>query len=153
MEPGEEDRVCNLVKEVFGEFVAPLYEPEGVEEFLRYVDPDLMAQRSKQNHLTLLAEESGGVVGVIELRDFNHVSLLFVAGEVQRKGIARQLLNEGLETARRNRGDLNEVSVHSSPNAVEAYERLGFEAEGPEKLEHGIRYIPMKLRLADHDDG
>ena len=153
MEPGEEELACDLVQDVFREFVAPLYEQEGVEEFLRYVDPSLMAERSRLNHFTLLAVDSGNVVGVLEVRDLNHVSLLFVASEAQRKGIARQLLNEGLEIARRNSPDLSEVTVHSSPNAVEAYERLGFEAEGPEELEHGIRYVPMRMRLVNPDDG
>ena len=153
MESGEEEKACKLIQDVFGEFVAPLYEREGVDEFLRYIDPKLMAERSRSNHFTLLAEDSGNLVGIIEVRDFNHVSLLFVAKKAQRRGIAKQLLNEGLEISRRNSPDLSEVSVHSSPNAVEAYERLGFEAEGPEKLVRGIRYIPMRLRLAKNDDG
>jgi hypothetical protein len=37
--------------------------------------------------------------------------------------------------------------VHSSPNAVDAYERLGFKAVGPEKLENGIYFIPMRIIL------
>lgn len=152
LEPGEEEEVCKLIQDVFVEFVAPLYEKEGVDDFLHYVDPKVMAERSRSNHFTLLAEDSGNLVGVIEMRGFNHVSLLFVAREAQRRGIARKLLNEGLKISRRNRPDLPEVSVHSSPNAVEAYERLGFKVEGPEKLEHGIRYIPMTLRTTKNDD-
>lgn len=153
MEPGEEEKVCLFIQQVFSEFVAPLYTQEGVDEFLRYVDPELMARRVKINHFTLLAEDGGNLVGAIEVRDFNHVSLLFVARDAQRQGIARQLLHEALEISRRNRADLTEVSVHSSPNAVDAYERLGFQAEGPERVEHGIRFIPMKLRIGNDDDG
>jgi len=51
MEPGDEERVCRLVRQVFNGFVAPLYKQEGVEEFLRYADPDLMAKRAQNNHL------------------------------------------------------------------------------------------------------
>lgn len=153
MQPGEEEKACKLVRDVFDEFVAPLYEEDGVEEFLRYVDPGLMAQRSRENHFTLLAEESGNVIGVIEVRDSNHISLLFVTSEAQRRGIARHLLNKALEMARRNRPDLAVVSVHSSPNAVKAYERLGFEVEGSEKLECGMRYVAMILQLANMEDG
>jgi len=153
MKPGEEQKVCEVVRDVFSEFVAPLYENEGVDEFSRYIDPILLAKRSKGNHFTLLAEDAGNLVGVIELRDFNHISLLFVVTSAQRRGIAKHLLHEALEMARSNKPDLSEVSVHSSPNAVDAYERLGFKAEGTEKLEHGIRYIPMRLHLRNHDDG
>ena len=153
MKPGEEDQVCHLVREAFNEFVAPLYTQKGVEEFLRYVDPDLMAKRARSNHFVMLAEVGGNLIGAIEVRNFNHISLLFVASESQHKGIANQLLDEVLEMGRRNEPPLAEVSVHSSPNAVGAYEKLGFHAEGPEKVEQGIRFIPMILRLGQGDDG
>jgi ribosomal protein S18 acetylase RimI-like enzyme len=151
MKPGEEEQVCHLVRQVFNEFVAPLYTQEGVEEFLRYVDPDLLAKRARTNHFVMLAEEGSNLVGAIEVRDFNHISLFFVASESQRKGIANQLLKEAIEIGRRDEPSLAEVSVHSSPNAIGAYEKLGFHAEGLEKVEHGIRFIPMILRLG-HDD-
>lgn len=139
--------MCLLARAVFNECVAPLYSQEGVDEFYGYVDPDFMSTRAMTNHVTLLAEVGDRPVGMIELRDFNHVSLLFVAKEAHRRGIARLLLKEAVTLCRLNNPDLFDVSVHSSPNAIEAYERLGFEAEGPEKSEHGIRYIPMRLRL------
>jgi GNAT superfamily N-acetyltransferase len=153
MEPGEEKEACLLVREVFHGSVAPLYSQEGIDEFLRYVDPDLMAKRAAVNHLTLIAECEGDLVGLIEVRDFNHVSLLFVASGCQGKGIGKQLFHEAMQIIRGNKARPYEVTVHSSPNAVTAYERLGFCAEGGEKVEHGIRYIPMKLFLGDDDDG
>jgi GNAT superfamily N-acetyltransferase len=151
IEPGEEQQVCLLVKRVFNEFVAPLYENEGVEEFLRYIDPGKMTHRIRGDHLVMIAEKGGNLLGVIEVRGFNHVSLLFVAGIAQRQGIARRLLEEALEICQ-GKIDLCEVSVHSSPNAVKAYEKLGFKVKGKERLEHGIRYIPMKLRIRTDDD-
>lgn len=153
MERGEEERVCRLIQQVFNDFVAPLYAQEGVEEFLRYVDPNLMAKRTQSNHLTLIAEVNRELIGAIEMRDFNHISLLFIVGEKQRQGIGRKLLQEALVIARRYEPDLSEVDVHSSPNAVDAYERLGFQAVGPEKLENGICYVPMKMRIENVDDG
>lgn len=151
IEPGEEQQVCLLVKRVFGEFVAPLYETDGVEEFLRYVDPDRMVNRLIGNHFVLIAEKGGNLLGVIEIRDFNHVSLLFVAGNAHRQGIAKRLLEEALEICK-SKIDLSDVSVNSSPNAVEAYEKLGFKVEGLEQLENGIRFIPMKLRIRSYGD-
>ena len=153
MEPGDEERVCRLVRQVFNDFVAPLYAQEGVEEFLRYADPGLMAKRAQSNHLALIAEANGELIGAIEMRDFNHISLLFVAREKQRQGIGRQLLQEALTIARRYEPGLSEVDVHSSPNAVDAYERLGFQAVGPEELENGISFIPMRMRMENVEDG
>lgn len=100
MKNGEEGIVCRLAVEVFSEFVAPLYTQDGVSEFLRYIDPDLMSKRAKSNHFVLMAESDNRLVGIIEVRDFNHISLLFVLRESQRKGIAKQLLNEALNTSR-----------------------------------------------------
>ena len=153
MKPGEEEDLCLLVIRIFNEFVAPHYSQEGVDEFLRYVDPEQMSKRASRNHFTLLAEDCDNLVGVIEIRDFNHVSLLFVARDAQRQGIARELLSEALVISQREKPNLSEVSVHSSPNAVGAYERLGFQAEGPEKNERGIRFIPMKMLLGNYNDG
>jgi len=81
------------------------------------------------------------------MRNFNHISLLFVARERQRQGIGRQLLQEVLKIARRYEPELSAVDVHSSPNAVDAYERLGFKAVGPEKLVNGIYFIPMRISI------
>jgi len=62
-------------------------------------------------------------------------------------------LHEGLRFAGQYEPELSEVNVHSSPNAVDAYERLGFQATGPQKLEHGISFIPMRLRTEKVDSG
>ena len=153
MEKGEEEIVCRLVRQVFAEFVAPLYEAQGVEEFERYADPERMARRVQSNHIVLAAEAEGALIGAIEARNFNHISLLFITREWQCRGVARKLLHEALAIAKAGKPDLLAVEVYSSPNAVEAYKALGFESVGLEKLEHGIRFIPMRMRIAGFDDG
>lgn len=153
MKQGEEIITCRLVVEVFNEFVARHYSEEGVSEFLKYIDPDLMSRRVISDHFVLMAEKDGSLVGIIEVRGFNHISLLFVSKEAQRKGIAKRLLNEALQICSRNNPNLTHVSVHSSPNSIEAYEHLGFRSEGSEKLEHGIRYVPMILQVYKNNSG
>ncbi len=153
MKHSEEGIVCRLVVEVFSEFVAPLYSQEGVSEFLRYIDPDLMSKRAKSNHFVLMAESDNRLVGIIEVRDFTHISLLFILREAQHKGIARQLLDEALQICSRKNPNMSHISVHSSPNSIEAYEHLGFRSEGSEKLEHGILYVPMILQVNKNNGG
>jgi predicted GNAT family N-acyltransferase len=153
MKHGEEGIVCRLAVEVFSEFVAPLYSQEGVSELLRYIDPDLMSKREKSNHFVLMAESDNRLVGIIEVRDFNHISLFFILREAQRKGISKQLLYEALKTCSQHNPNLSHVTVHSSPNSVEAYEHLGFRSEGSEEFDRGIRYVPMKLQFQDNGDG
>jgi len=78
MRPGEEVEVCELITRVFDEFIAPDFSPEGVDEFLKYIQPDALRERSETDHFTLVATLAEELVGVIEIRNHNHVSLYFV---------------------------------------------------------------------------
>ena len=145
MKAGGEVEVCSLVTRVFNEFVAPLYSPEGIKEFFRYADPALLSSRTRDNHFVLVAELQGQIVGAIEVRNCDHISLFFIDGKSQRKGIGKKLWRKALDTCLANRPDLAKITVHSSPNAVEAYSVFGFQAEGPEQIVNGIRFVPMAL--------
>ena len=147
MKPGEETEVCSLITRVFSSFVAPQYSQEGIDEFLRYAEPKAMAARAETNHFILVTELKSSIVGMIEVRDSDHICLFFVEGRLQRHGIARELLRRALEICLRNKASLSKISVNSSPNAVEAYKTLGFQAEGPEQTKNGIRFVPMSLNM------
>ena len=142
---GEEDAVHELVARVFAEFVGPGYSAEGQREFLTCIQPNALLQRAQAGHLSLLALVQGELVGVIEIRDYEHVSLLFVEAHFQRRGIARGLLRSGLRHCLDVKPSLTRVSVNSSPDAVAAYEHLGFHRVGPMEVRHGIEYVPMVL--------
>ena len=151
MKPGEEEAVSGLVARVFRRQVAALFPEEGIEEFLRYIDPAAILARVECNHFFLVAMAEGKLVGAIAVRDFEHVSLLFVETAFQRQGIARGLLDRAVEACRNHRPDQCEIDVNSSPNAVPAYESLGFRHLGPEQIENGIRFVPMVMRLPRRD--
>ena len=145
--PSETAAVSSLAREVFDQFVAPHYQTEGVAEFHRYASAEALSQRHKSGHITLVAEHSGELVGMLHLHKPRHVSMLFVQSSRQRGGIACGLLAAAGALA----GDMDcEFTVSSSPNAVSAYERLGFRITGPEQCVHGIRFVPMR-RLAPND--
>lgn len=61
------------------------------------------------------------------------------------RGIGRQVLEAVLAYAKEM--GLPEVSLHAQCHARGFYEQAGFEAEGPEFDECGIRHILMKKRL------
>lgn len=148
MKAGEERQVCDLVVRVFTEFVAPLYSTEGVREFLAYAaETDQLRQRLQAGRFVLVAELQGPLVGAIEIRNYDHISLFFVDGKAQRKGIGRVLWRRAFDACLAGRPDFGRVTVNSSPNAVEAYKRLGFETEGPEKTVNGIRFVPMVFEV------
>jgi GNAT superfamily N-acetyltransferase len=143
IEPSEIAAAATLAREVFDQFVAPHYQPEGVTEFHRYASAEALSQRHVCGHATYVAERDGELFGMLHLRVPCHVAMLFVQSSLQRSGIARALLASA--------GDVNcELTVNSSPNALAAYERLGFRVTGSEQCIHGIRFIPMR-RLSAND--
>jgi ribosomal protein S18 acetylase RimI-like enzyme len=147
MEPGEEAVVSDLVTSTFQHDVAPLYAQEGIREFLSYADPSALQDRQSRDHIILVASQDESIVGVLELRDYCHVSLLFVETLHQRQGVGRLLVNEALRFIKTHHPETQEVTVNSSPNAVEAYKRFGFQVRGKLQIKNGIRFVPMTLPL------
>jgi len=147
IESSETATVSLLAREVFDQFVASHYQTEGIAEFHRYASVEALSQRHKSGYITLVAEHSGELIGMLHLREPRHVSMLFVQSSRQRSGIARGLLAAAGTLA----GDINcEFTVSSSPNAVSAYERLGFRITGSEQCINGIRFVPMQ-RISPND--
>ena len=148
IEPGEEEQVCGLVIRSFMQFVAPEYSQEGRDEFLKYVTAEAMEMRLKEDHFVLAAAVGKRIVGVIEMRENDHVAMLFVARKAHRRGIGKELWHRALAVCRENRPDLSRVTVHSSRYAVPVYEKFGFRSEGPEQTVNGILYFPMAFEVA-----
>ncbi len=144
---GEESAVAALVEAVFMTHIAPLYTQEGIEEFLGYAEVSEFTRRLQREHVILVAETDAQIVGMIELREQRHISLLFVADAYQGRGIATELLARAIQLCRRVNPDLTALTVHASPNAAPIYRRLGFAPSAEEQVVHGIRYIPMTLVL------
>jgi GNAT superfamily N-acetyltransferase len=150
IEAGEEESVGDLVRRVFDRFVAPDFPEEGIREFLRYAHPSELARRCREGQLTLVAEVRGELAGVIEMRDLEHVAMLFV--ERPGRGLGRKLFETALGMCRDRRPELTSISVYSSRYAVKAYERLGFRVSGEEQTKNGIIFIPMRLSLEPAED-
>ena len=147
MEPADAVAVSRLIVESFTEFIGPEYTEEGRAEFLRHVEPGALVERTRSNHFVLVAMAGEEPAGVIDIRDNDHVSLLFVDTRHQRHGVARELLERALAIARPAKPGLERVTVNSSRFGVPAYERLGFRQTGPERTVNGIVFIPMAHRL------
>ena len=147
MEPADADAVSRLILDSFNDFIATEYSDDGRAEFMRHVQPDALVERSRSNHIVLVAMAGERPAGVIELRGNHHVSLLFVDRRSQRHGVARELLARALAVARPSRPGLDRVTVNSSRFGVPIYERLGFRQTGPERSVNGIVFIPMAHQL------
>ena len=127
-----------LIKKVFMQFEAPDYSEEGVAHFMSYLDEELEKELAK-NQLQLWGTRvNQQLIGILAIRSAKHVALLFVDEAHHRKGIAK-----GMYQAMLSELSPKQLTVNSSPYAVPAYERLGFQRNGDEKTVSGIRFQPM----------
>lgn len=83
---------------------------------------------------------------MIEIKEFNHISLFFVKSNFQGQGIGKALLNEALSKIRKEHV-ITVLTVKSAPNAISIYEALGFFKQGEEQTLNGIRFLPMQLEI------
>ncbi|GHO89785.1 GNAT family N-acetyltransferase [Dictyobacter formicarum] len=143
----EIEGVYKLVKSVFDQYVAPAYTDQGIQEFYKYIQLPAIKERLHRKYFILLAKVENEIVGVIEIRNYEHVSMLFVSSHYQRKGIANNLLKRAIKICKQYVPNLETISVHSSPNSVHIYKKLGFEKTAEEKETNGIKFTPMTLHL------
>ncbi len=147
MQTEDAGNVSVLVNSVFDTYIAPLYTPQGKSEFRKYTESEAFLERIDQGHFVIIAVREDVLVGMIEMRENNHVSLLFVAEAFQRQGVSRVLLEEATTHARSLGAELERLTVNSSRYGVPVYEALGFRQTGPERTVNGIAFIPLAKRI------
>lgn len=130
------DIAIKLVWEVFLEFEAPNYEEEGIEEFKRSINNQEWV--SKKTFYGYYIDNK--LVGVIATNTINHISLLFVDGNYQKKGIGRELFNHVKEL-----NNTGYFTVNSSICGHEFYKNIGFIDTNDLQCIHGIKFYPMRL--------
>ena len=135
-----------LVRSVFLEFEAPDYDEEGVQEFMEYIRPENIRENlATGRQFMWQARLDGETAGVLAGTPDGHVNLLFVAKQHHRKGSARALMEIYAQTM--GKAGATQLTVNSSPYAVEAYKKMGFAAAGGEQTVNGIRFVPMARPL------
>ena len=134
--PERLNSACALALEVFNRFEAPEYSAEGIAEFNAFLnDSDTICRMPFYG-----AFDGGKLVGVLAMRQSQHISLFFVKEDYHRRGIGRLLFDSMRQDC-----ENQTFTVNSSPYAVGFYERLGFIAESGEQITNGIRYTPMRF--------
>ncbi|MCG8635233.1 MAG: GNAT family N-acetyltransferase [Desulfobacterales bacterium] len=137
--------VFTFITEVFSQFVAPGFSQEGVEEFLKYIQPDTIIDHLASDHFGIMAQAGSKIIGIIMVRGYSHVALFFVSSHYQRKGVGRELLRAALDQCRSHGANTKRITVNASINSVNAYRKLNFKPENTEQCVNGIRFIPMAL--------
>lgn len=145
--PGDTAGVRDLVLTTFDEFVGSGYTPRGTGNFYSYMDPDKLLERQLKGHCIILCESGKQIVGMVEVRNFDHISLFFVHKTCMGLGIGRQLFEFVRQRCRDNNPDLEAITVNSSPFAVPIYENMGFFKESEEREMNGILFTPMRFAM------
>ncbi|ATW25076.1 GNAT family N-acetyltransferase [Candidatus Formimonas warabiya] len=146
-QPQDVPAIIELVLGVFDKYVGCGYAPEGQLTFRMYCHPNAMMSRwAEGTSFCLIAIFEQKIIGMIEVRNGNHIALLFVDDRYQRKGIAKKLVSLAVEKAQ-----AAEMEVNSSPYALNIYGKMGFEPLDAEQVRDGIRFIPMRKIIQFRD--
>ena len=137
-----------LVWCVFEEFEAPEYSDEGIENFKLFIECNSIIERINSGRMKMFGYFiDDKLVGIVGVREIKHISLLFVDKDFQKRGFARQLFQKALNFCKEESRELKEITVNSSPYAVDVYHKLGFVDTDIEQIVDGICFIPMKLAI------
>ncbi len=145
--PAEQlSEALSLCWNVFCQYNAPSYPSEGIGTFHAFLHPDKIGAQCKTGFLQVYAAyQNGAMLGVLVLRGFSHISLLFVEGCYQGQGVGYALVKHALFLAKK--AWRSSLSVCASPYALPFYQRCGFEHIGPATIQNGILYTPMRRVL------
>ena len=135
---GQENDISRLIRKVYDEFVAKDYTNDGNLFFYDWILPSRIAERQRLQNNILVAMVDKAIAGMIEIRDINWISLLFVDKSFQGQGIARMLFQESLSNSLNLDPRIEIFHVHASPFSIPAYMKLGFIAIDSMQETHGI---------------
>ena len=142
---GQEIAINKLIKEVYDEFVSADYCDEGNQFFYNWIEPAKIAERQKNERTIFVAKNKNEIIGMIEIRDNNTISLLFVSKKYHGQGIAKKLLQKAIKNCIKKEPNINKFYVHASPFSIPIYKKLGFTETDTMQEEFGIKYLPMEI--------
>ena len=144
----EWDDAMKLAWDTFLIYEAPDYSVRGVHNFRNFVrDPLLKKMFTYGEYIAIGAFSDRRMVGIIGVRNTNHISLLFVDRDYHRNGIASSLIDRYVRDAKKK--GITYVTVNSSPYAVDFYHKIGFINITDEVEKDGIKFTPMRLEISD----
>ncbi|MBF0432433.1 MAG: GNAT family N-acetyltransferase [Fibrobacteria bacterium] len=137
----EASQVFKIVKTGFDHFVKQDLTEEGTKEFFRAAQKFIYDR--PDNHFIFVAHSENQIIGMIDIRDDNHICLFFVNKKFQKKGVGRSLIEKAILKIVSDIPQISSLDVNSSTYAVNVYEKLGFIKTDEEQIINGIRFVPM----------
>ncbi|MDE6718884.1 MAG: GNAT family N-acetyltransferase [Treponemataceae bacterium] len=145
--PDEVSDALSLAMEVFMQFEASDYNPQGVETFKKdIIENAEFIEKCRKGICPIYAafDDDGKMLGIIGMRNESHINLVFTKSEYQRKGIATSIFKYLLLEVKKNNPQVKEITLNSSPYGKSFYLHLGFVPLSEEQEIDGIRFTPMK---------
>ena len=126
----------HMIWKTFLKFEAVDYTEEGIRNFYDFITDEHLYKSFQQGRYQMMVALDGErVIGAASVRNYNHLSLLFVDEEYHHRGIGRDLMRRMCEY------------LKAAPYAVEFFRKLGFHAVHEEEAFSGIRVTPMEKFL------
>jgi predicted GNAT family N-acyltransferase len=135
-----------LTDEVFDEFVGMDYSDEGKKTFKEYIKEQAIIERINKNEF-FTAKYKNKIIGIMEIRNKDHISLFFVLKEFHGKGIGRKLFAYYIKIIKQNDIGIKSITVNSSFYGEKVYKALGFIKTQEAQEKDGIKYIPMEYKV------
>lgn len=139
-----------LALEVFLQFEALDYKPEGIETFKRdIVENDEFISKCQQGICPIYAAfDKGKMIGIIGMySNRKHINLAFTKKEYHRQGVATSIFQYLLADILKDAPKLHEITLNSSPYGKPFYLHIGFKPQSDEQEIDGIRFTPMKYTI------
>jgi len=117
---------------------------EGNETFIDFVSVEKSKKRITEGSCFYELIIDRNSIGIFEV-DENHLSLLFICNEFQKKGMGIFCI-ETIKFVLKN--DYSELTVFASPYSLDFYLKNGFIKQSEDKkMIKGMNYYPMSLKL------
>ena len=127
----------DLVWRVFSELEASIFGEKASLEYKRIIDEAL----EKNNIEFYGALENDTVVGVLGMRENNHIGYFYIDSSYRRRGIGKSLFK-----LMKKDYEHKVFTVNAMPTGMDAYSHLGFTQSGAPEDNNGIITTPMKYR-------
>lgn len=120
----------------------------GHATFRAFVQVAALRARLEEGQVIHVAERRGQILGVGEVQMDGYLTLMYVRGDFQGRGLGRRLLQAALTRLIAVRGAVDRIRVRGMPYARGFYEHMGFRCLSEVVQEdRGIRYYPFALDL------
>lgn len=144
LDPKDWEEAISLTYRTFLEFDAPYFEEEGITQFRKFISDNALKRMFETNQFEVIgAYENDRLVGVIALRQINHISLFFVDRDYQNQGIGKKLITSLIDYVSVKLKQ-SYITVNSSPYAEGFYHKIGFFDLDERIAKDGIIFTPMK---------